>query len=154
MTTANELITPAVEAWIGRASPTQRIEVTRRDIIKYALATEQRLEKYRAGDEAPPMFLFSAHWPLTALQELGPDGRHAEPMLADLPLKRAMAGGVKQRYRRPVKPGDVLLVTRTVTDIYAKQGARGPLIFVVYDIRVTTEDEMPVMQQTLTGILR
>lgn len=150
----NDLITDDMRAWIGRSDPPQRFEVTRRDIIKYAIATEQRLDKYRRGDEAPPMFLFGADRPLAALAELGPDGLRRDTLTPELPLKRVMAGGIKQRYYRPIRPGDVLLITRTLTDIYAKQGASGPLIFIVYEILVSTENGEEVMRETQSRINR
>ena len=43
---AGGLITPQIRQWIGRSGEPQRLEVTRRDIVKYAIATQQRLEKY------------------------------------------------------------------------------------------------------------
>ena len=148
------LLNDDIRAWIGRSDAPQTIEVTRRDIIKYALATEQRLRRYRDGDEAPPMFLFGADRPLTALAELGPDGLRQDGLLPPLPLKRVMAGGVKQRYHRAIVPGDVLKITRTVSDIFEKQGASGPLIFVVYDIEVRDASGALVMQETQTRIIR
>jgi hydroxyacyl-ACP dehydratase HTD2-like protein with hotdog domain len=150
----SELITDEIRSWIGRADDPVRFEVSRRDIIKYSLATEQRMEKYLRGDEAPPMFLFGADRPLTAIDELGPDGLRRDSLLPDLPLKRIMAGGIKQTHHRPIVPGDVLLITRSITDIYAKQGSSGPLIFVVYDISATTEDGDLVMQQSQSRINR
>lgn len=150
----DELITAEIRAWIGRADAPIRFEVTRRDIVKYALATEQLQEKYLRGDEAPPMFLFGADRPLTALAELGADGLRRDSLLPDLPLKRVMAGGIKQRYYRAIRPGDVLLITRSISDIYAKQGSSGALIFVVYAINVTTEDGEMVMQETQSRINR
>ena len=148
------LLTEEIRAWIGRRDVPQRVEVTRRDIIKYAIATEQRLARYVNGDEAPPLFLFGADRPLTALAELGPDGLRADTLLPPLPLKRVMAGGVKQRYQRAIVPGDVLDITRNVSDILEKQGASGPLIFVVYDIEVRDAGGELVMQETQTRIIR
>jgi 3-methylfumaryl-CoA hydratase len=148
------LITDEIRGWIGRADPPVRFEVSRRDIIKYALATDQRNEKYLRGDEAPPMFLFAADRPLTPISDLGPDGLRREALLPDLPLKRVMAGGIKQRYHRPIKAGDVLIITRSISDIYEKQGSSGPLIFVFYDIKVTTEAGELVMQETQSRINR
>jgi 3-methylfumaryl-CoA hydratase len=148
------LITDEIRSWIGRADEPQRFEVSRRDIIKYALATEQLNEKYLRGDEAPPMFLFGADRPLTPIDELGPDGLRRDALMPDLPLKRVMAGGIKQRHHRPIVPGDVLMITRSITDIFEKQGASGPLIFVVYDIQVTTEDGEMVVQQSQSRINR
>lgn len=150
----SDLITDDMRAWIGKSAPTQRIEVTRRDIVKYAIATEQRLEKFTNGDEAPPMFLFGASVPLVPLHELGPDGLRADPLMPELPLKRVMAGGIRQRYHRPIRPGDVLLVTRALTDIYEKAGSSGPLIFIVYEIVTTTEDGELVMEETQSRINR
>ena len=148
------LLSDDIRAWIGRSDAPQRVEVTRRDIIKYAIATEQRLPRYLNGDQAPPMFLFGADRPLSALADLGPDGLRSDSLLPPLPLKRVMAGGVKQRYQRVLVPGDVLSITRTLSDIYEKQGASGPLIFVVYDIEVRDAAGEMVMHETQTRIIR
>jgi 3-methylfumaryl-CoA hydratase len=149
-----DLITDDIRAWIGSSDPPQRIEVTRRDIIKYSMATEQLLDKYLRGDEAPPMFLFGAQQPLTPLSELGPDGLRKDALLPDLPLKRIMAGGIKQAHQRALKPGDVVIITRTLTDIYEKQGSSGPLIFVVYEVEVKTEAGEAIMHETQSRIVR
>jgi 3-methylfumaryl-CoA hydratase len=150
----NELVTPEMRAWVGRAAPPVTIEVTRRDIVKYAHATGQRQRRFLAGDEAPPMFLFGADRPLCPLAELGPDGLRPDALVPDLPLKRVMAGGIKQRYHRPIVPGDVLTLERRIADIYAKQGASGPLIFVVYTLTVTDAAGLPVLEETQTRINR
>jgi 3-methylfumaryl-CoA hydratase len=148
------LITPEIRKWIGHSEAVGRIEVTRRDIVKYAVATEQRLDKYKRGDEAPPMFLFGAVRAIAPLDELGPDGLPKQTLLPDLPLKRVMAGGTKTKYHRPVKPGDVLVGTYTLTDIYEKQGSSGPLIFVVYKLEIETESGEPIVEETQTRIVR
>jgi 3-methylfumaryl-CoA hydratase len=150
----NELITPEIRAWVGRVEPTPRVEVTRRDIIKYAVATGQRQAKYLRGDEAPPMFLWGALRAVVPIDALGPDGLPPSSMLPELPLKRVMAGGTKTRYTRPVKPGDVLVGKRTLSDIYSKQGSSGPLIFVVVETQVETEAGEPIMRETQTRIVR
>ena len=148
------LVTPELRAWIGRSAPTQRVEITRRDIVKYSLATEQQAAKFLTGDEAPPMFLFAADRPLSGPQQLGPDGLAADVLLPRLPLPRVMAGGIKQRYHRVLKPGDVVFIKRTLTDIYEKQGASGPLIFIVYALEVTDADGERVLEETQTRINR
>jgi 3-methylfumaryl-CoA hydratase len=148
------LLNDEIRAWIGRSDVPQCVEITRRDIIKYALATEQQEARYLQGDEAPPMFLFGADRPLAALAQMGPDGLRPDTLLPTLPLKRVMAGGVKQRYHRALVPGDVVHLKRTLRDIYEKQGASGPLIFVVYEIDVTDAKGQLVMQETQTRIVR
>ena len=56
------LLTAEHLAWIDRSEPPVAVEVSRRDIVKYSIATEQVQHKYLVGDEAPPMFakLFSS----------------------------------------------------------------------------------------------
>ncbi len=154
MTAAETLITPEIRAWIGRSEAFAPIEVSRRDIMKYAVATEQRIEKYLRGDEAPPMFLYGLMFPIVPIARLGPDGLPQRALQPTLPLKRVMAGGTKTRYHRAVKPGDVLVGSLTLSDIYAKSGSTGPLLFVVYTLHVETANGEPVMDETQTRIAR
>ena len=100
------------------------------------------------------MFLFGTSMLICALDELGSDGLRRDTLLPDLPLKRVMAGGIKQRYHRPIRPGDVLLIQREITDIYEKQGSSGPLIFITYEITIKTEKGELVMQETQGRINR
>lgn len=149
-----ELISRQAKSWIGRSAPAQRIEVNRSDIIKYSIATEQKAEKYKCGDVAPPMFLYGALKPLVPMDQLGPDGITKDAFLPDLPLKRVMAGGTEMKFHRDVLPGDILIATRSLSDMTQKQGSTGPLIFITYDMRVETEAGVLVMEESQTRILR
>lgn len=149
-----ELISDEIRSWIGRSDPPVRVLVTRREIQKYAVATEQKLPKYLAGDEAPPMILFGLFREVFPLDKLGPDGLPGATLTPDLPLKRVMAGGTETEYFRPIKPGDELVATKTLTDIYEKQGKTGPLIFLVYEMKVETLDGKPVATEKQSRILR
>lgn len=148
------LIDDEARAWIGRSQPPVTVEATRRDIQKYSVATEQRRQKYLDGDEAPPMFLFGLLRPIVPLNQLGPDGIANDAFLPDLPLKRVMAGGVKMTFHRPIRAGDVLTATRTLSDIQEKQGSTGPLIFLTYDLNVVDAAGAPVVDERTTRIVR
>lgn len=148
------MIDEAARAWIGRSQPPVKVEVSRRDIQKYAVATEQTQQKYLDGDEAPPMFLFGLLRPIAPLDQLGPDGIARDDFLPDLPLKRIMAGGVKMQLHRPLRPGDKLVATRTLSGMEEKQGSTGPLIFVSYTLRVETEAGELVVEERSTRIAR
>lgn len=150
----SELISAEAKSWIGRSGEPQRVEINRSDIIKYSIATEQRQEKYLQGDEAPPMFMFGALRPLVPMDQLGPDGISVDKFLPELPLKRVMAGGTEMTFHRTVHPGDVIVATRSLSDIIEKQGSTGPLIFVVYDLRVEMEAGELVLEERQTRILR
>jgi 3-methylfumaryl-CoA hydratase len=149
------LLTDEHRAWIGKPEPARSVEVSRRDIIKYAVATEQRQQKYLAGDEAPPMFIFNLFGTITELDNLRPDGlARGSGSGPKLPLQRIMAGGTEIHQYRPIRPGDRLIGTQQITDMYEKQGSTGPLIFTVRTLSVTTESGEPVLDEIQTGIAR
>ena len=148
------MVSDEARSWIGRSQPPIHMEVARRDIQKYAVATEQRQQKFLDGDEAPPMFLFGLLRPIVPLEGLGPDGIARDGFLPDFPLKRIMAGGTEMTYHRPLRPGDKLIATKTLADIQEKQGGSGPLIFVSYDLTVETEDGEVVVEERSTRIIR
>jgi 3-methylfumaryl-CoA hydratase len=150
----SQLITDEIKSWIGRSDEPVEFEVSKRDIVKYAIATEQKLQKYITGEEAPPMFLFGADRPLTSMNKLGPDGLRRDSLIPELPLKRVMAGGVKKKYYGKIKPGDILTIERTISDIFEKTGKTGPLIFVVYQINVKNQNGELVLQEEQTRINR
>jgi hydroxyacyl-ACP dehydratase HTD2-like protein with hotdog domain len=148
------LLSPELLSNIGKSAPPKKELVSRRDIRKYSVATEQRLGKYLNGDEAPPMFHIALFWDVVEQDKLLEDGLSIDSLLPEFPLKRAMAGGWKIDYHRPIYPGDELVSSRTLTDIYEKQGSRGPLIFYEITTRIETGSGEPVLTEKITRILR
>ena len=148
------LLSEDLLANIGRSSEPRRDLVTRRDIRKYAVATSNRQRKYLDGDEAPPMFHVPLFWDVVELDQLSPDGVSIDTLLPKFPLEKAMAGGLQIEYHKPVYPGDWLTATRTLTDIYEKQGRSGPLIF--YEVVMDIHDDAGelVIREKTTRILR
>ncbi|MBT3412329.1 MAG: hypothetical protein HOH70_09910 [Halieaceae bacterium] len=139
---------------IGLRSEPRRELVTRRDIRKYAVATGNRQRKYLDGDLAPPMFHVPLFWDVVELDQLTPDGVSIDTLLPKFPLEKAMAGGLNIDYHLPVRPGDWLTATRTLTDIYEKVGRSGPLIFYEVVMDVVNEDDELVIREKTTRILR
>ena len=139
---------------IGRESEPHRELVTRRDIRKYAIATDNRQRKYLNGDQAPPMFHVALFWDVVELGQLTPDGVSVDRLLPKFPLEKAMAGGLKIEYLKPVYPGGWLTATRTLTDIYEKSGRSGPLIFYEVVMDIVGDDGETVIRETTTRILR
>jgi hydroxyacyl-ACP dehydratase HTD2-like protein with hotdog domain len=148
------LLTPELLSNIGKSVPPREELVTRRDIRKYSVATGQRLEKYLQGDQAPPMFHIALFWDVVELDQLIGDGLSVDTLLPEFPLKRAMGGGWKIAYHKPIFPGDVLVATRTLTDIYEKVGRQGPLIFYEVIMEIENEAGEPVLTDKTTRILR
>ena len=65
-----------------------------------------------------------------------------------------MAGGLDITYHKPIKPGDWLTATRTLTYIYEKAGRSGPLIFYEVLMEVRDDDGELVVTEKTTRILR
>ena len=139
---------------VGRTSEPHREIVTRRDIRKYAIATDSRQAKYLSGDEAPPMFHVSLFWDVVPLDELSPDGVSIDSLLPTFPLKKAMAGGLKIDYFRTIRPGDWLTATRTLSAIYEKAGRSGALIFYEVVMDIMDDESRLVIREKTTRILR
>lgn len=145
---------PELLARIGRTSPSQTEVVTRRDIQKYAVATGQRLRKFVEGDEAPPTFHVALFWPVVPLGELLSDGVANDPLFPEVRGMRPLAGGLKLEFHRPIRPGDVLTCTRTLADIYVKQGSAGSLVFIEVVMHVVNASQEPVLTERTTRILK
>lgn len=150
----NSLLSDELLLNIGRSTEPQREFVTRRDIRKYSVATGQRLQKFLAGDEAPPLYHMALFWDVVELGELNADGVSVDRLIPELPLKRAMAGGLKVDYYQPIRPGDTLIAVRTLSDIYEKRGASGALIFYEVVMAVVNDSNEPVLTQKTTQIMR
>ena len=148
------LLSDDLLANIGRTSEPRREQVTRRDIRKYAVATGNRQRKYLDGDQAPPMFHVPLFWEVVELEQLTPDGVSIDTLLPKFPLEKAMAGGLKIEYHRPIFPGDWLTATRTLTDIYEKQGRSGPLIFYEVVMAIVNVDGELVIRGHTPRLLR
>lgn len=148
------VLTPELKANIGRIAPPRTEVVTRRDIRKYAIATNQRQRKYLDGDEAPPLYHVALFWDVVELEELTPDGVSVDALLPKFPLEKAMAGGLNITYHDRIRPGDVLVGERALTDIYEKEGRSGPLIFYEVVLEVRRPNGSPVITEKTTRILR
>lgn len=148
------LISEEARSAVGKSETFGPTKISRREIQKYSAATQQRVERFRDGDEAPPMFLFGVVRPILEAGELEDDGLAVDRLIPELPLKRVMAGGTKMRLHRPVRAGDTIVATRTLVDLYEKQGRSGPLLFAVTEIRASTQDGELLSVEKQTRILR
>lgn len=139
---------------VGTSTSPVTEEVTRREIKRYAVATRQRMPKYINGDEAPPLFFTRFFEHIPSLEDLQPNGQTADPLTHGLPLKRQMAGGSEIRFHRPIRPGNTLTAVRTLTGLEEKEGRSGTILFCTIEMRVTDQENRPVVTEKHTRILR
>jgi hydroxyacyl-ACP dehydratase HTD2-like protein with hotdog domain len=148
------LLSAELLSCIGRSSAPRTEIASRREIRKYSIATGWKKKKYLDGDEAPPLFHLALFWDMVELDHLTPDGVSIDGLLPKFPLEKAMAGGLSIDYFRPIKASDILVATRTLTNIYEKAGSQGPIIFYEVVMNVETEAGEPVLSEKTTRLLR
>jgi hydroxyacyl-ACP dehydratase HTD2-like protein with hotdog domain len=150
----NGLLSEELLSHIGRTSAPRTEIASRREIRKYSIATGWTKKEYLDGDVAPPLFHLALFWDMVELDQLSPDGVSIDRLLPKFPLEKAMAGGLNIEYFRPIRAGDVLVATRTLTNIYEKAGSQGPIIFYEVVMRVETEAGDLVLTEKTTRLLR
>ncbi len=163
---SESLITDEIRSWIGREVPPWTIEVTRRDVARFAVATddlnplyldEDRAKQSRYGGLiAPPLFYMAPLTEPVPETELRTDGLPFEGKfpVPPTPLPRLMDGGTEVEFLQPVRVGDVLTGRSQVTDIYQKEGRSGPLIFVQRETTFTNQNGELVLIEKGATILR
>ncbi len=163
---SESLITDEIRSWIGREAPPWTVEVTRRDVTRFAVATddlnplyldEERARNSRYGGLiAPPLFYMAPLTEPVPETELRPDGLPFEGKfpVPPTPLPRLMDGGTEVEFLQPIRVGDVLTGRSKITDIYQKNGRSGPLIFVQRETTFTNQRGEIVLIEKGASILR
>ncbi len=108
---------PLDKSLIGAESEPELFTVERGAIRKFADAIGDPNPIYQRGDVAPPTF------PTTFRVRI--------PGLADIDPSRFIHGNEEYMYERPLRAGDVVMVTRKVTDLFVKEGRLGQMTFVI-----------------------
>jgi len=160
------LITDEVRSWIGREAPPWTIQVTKLDIRRFAVATDDlnplyldeehaRQSRY-GGLIAPPLFYMAPLTDPVPETELRKDGlpREGRFPIPPVPLERLVDGGTEVEFFAPIRPGDTLTAGTKIADIYQKEGKSGPLVFVVRETTYTNQRGEKVVVEKGTAILR
>jgi 3-methylfumaryl-CoA hydratase len=116
--------------WIGRAEERHDV-VSAAPLAALAALLDRDEPRPRDGDPAPPL----AHWlyflPAYRQSEAGPDGHAARgEFLPPAPLARRMWAGSRLEFHRPLRVGSDVSRLSRITDVAAKAGRSGPLLFV------------------------
>jgi hydroxyacyl-ACP dehydratase HTD2-like protein with hotdog domain len=160
------VITEEARRWAEQDYPDYAFAVNERDIQKYAHAIGEtdrihfdREAAIEAGyDEivAPPFFpyvirMHASH--LVGRDQLEPDGS-ASADVPPLNTTKAMAGEITIDLGEPVLAGDVVKVTKRITDLFEKEGRSGTLVFVKMEFTFTNQRGDLVAREEFTRIYR
>jgi 3-methylfumaryl-CoA hydratase len=128
-----------LRGWIGKTA-----EVT--DTITPQLAKALRATLFldvgepKTGDPAP----HTTHWclgqPVFPMSMLGPDGHPTKGgFLPPVPLPRRMWAGGEINFKEPLRVGDDVTRSSTISDVTVKSGSTGTLCFVAVEHSITTQ---------------
>ena len=120
-----------LRSWIGREEVAEDV-VTPVPVAALAATLDRDDPKPQPGDELPPLW----HWlyllPIVRQSELTPDGHPPRGgFLPPVSLPRRMWAGARFEFDRPLRIGEAIVRKSTISDVSAKEGRSGPLIFVL-----------------------
>ena len=123
------LLTPEVKALVGRAMWDPETALVREsDILRYheALGDPMIVRDDAGVLLAPPLFLPPFHHGGT----IGEDGRRRKPgeLEIPLPLPRRLMAGCNVSFGVPIRAGDTITATTTITGMTEKVGSSGPML--------------------------
>ena len=94
-------------------------------------ATLDRDLQFAEGDPLPPPWHWLYFVSMSPMAETGPDGHPTRGgFLPPVPLPRRMWAGSRMEFFRPLRVGDSIRRVSEITDVGAKEGRSGPLVFV------------------------
>ncbi len=169
MTESSGVLTEEILSYIGREGPDETVAFHREEMIRYANAVtltpapnplfidDSAASASPFGAIIAPFQFYSIPFTVMAppamLKEDGipASGGLFSVELPPVPLPRTMAGGLKVRYRRPVRDGDVLTRRTRLAAITERQGKSGPLVFTTMETtyRDESERDVVVVEQTI-----
>ncbi len=119
-----------LKTWIGRTE-------TRKDLVTAVpldalCATLDRSDPQASrGTVVPPLWHWLYFLPVSPLSEAGPDGHPKRGgFLPPVPLPRRMFAGGRFEFHEPLKVGDEITRASRITNVSAKSGRSGTLVFV------------------------
>jgi 3-methylfumaryl-CoA hydratase len=119
-----------LRTWIGRTEAREDT-VTPVPVAALAAVLDRDDPPPRPGDPLPPLWHWLYFLPLHRQSELGPDGHPRRGgFLPPVPLPRRMWAGGRLTFHRPLRIGEAIRRTSTVTDVTHKAGRTGDLVFV------------------------
>jgi 3-methylfumaryl-CoA hydratase len=134
-------------SWIGRPVTREDV-VTRRLVDEFRATLSPHLFTPEQADIGPPGFHWCIALPAKDISELGPDGAEAKgTFLPPVPLPRRMWAGGQVETLRPLRVGQHVTRTSTITDVKQREGRTGSLCFISVTHDISTQGELAIRER-------
>jgi 3-methylfumaryl-CoA hydratase len=101
-----------------------------------------RTSRFEHGDPLPPPWHWLYFLAMEPLADVGPDGHPRRGgFLPPVPLPRRMWAGSRMEFFRPLRIGDAIRRESHITDVNAKEGRSGTLVFVTVRHEIASGNE-------------
>lgn len=151
-----------LQPWIGKHLETKTYRVTAEDIKRWAYITDSLNplwldEQYAkttswGGIIAPPTFAMSPY-DVLPISQYPEDGQFT--IGPDVGLNRKIAGGIKWRFFKPIRPGDTITEDTLIEDMRLQDGQRsGPMIVWTTLTKFTNQHGETVAERRFVHIRR
>ena len=119
-----------LKEWVGKSEEAADA-ATATPFAALAATLDRPAERPMAGTALPPLWHWLYFLPLHRQSDIGPDG-HAKRggFLPPVPLPRRMWAGSQLEFHAPLRVGDAIARTSTITEVTEKSGRTGRLVFV------------------------
>ena len=116
--------------WVGRTE--QRLDtITAAPLAALAATLDRDDPPPASGSAVPPLWHWLYFLPVARQSELGADGHPRRGgFLPPVSLPRRMWAGGRLEFHAPIRIGDALSRTSTITDVRRREGKTGALVFV------------------------
>ena len=134
--------------WIGRTETVSDI-VTATPCAALSAMLDLAPERPAAGTPLPALWHWLYFLPLPRQSDIGPDGHATRGgFLPPVPLPRRMWAGSQFAFVKPLRMGDAIARTSTITSVTEKSGRSGPLVFVKvkHEIRCNRETDISLSE--------
>lgn len=127
----DDFSTASFSEWIGRVQ--SGTDVITPELVRRYNAIFSTGEDANIGDTAPPTIHWCLARPAIAADRIGEDGHPVRGLLLPpVPLQRRMWAGSTLTFIRPLSVGAEVRIVSRLTDIQAKTGGRGNLVFLTF----------------------
>ena len=119
-----------IKTWVGRSDTVHDI-IGATPVVALTATLDHPAAPVLPGSALPTLWHWLYFLPMHRQSEIGADG-HAKRggFMPPVPLPRRMWAGSQFEFHAPVRVGDAVARTSTITDVTQKQGRSGKLVFV------------------------
>lgn len=129
--------------WVGRQD--QGCDVITTEQVRAIAATLDHDRFPNEGDALPPLWHWAFFRPTARARDIGPDGHpKLGGFMPPVPLPRRMWVGGDLRFHGQIKIGAPVTRETTITDVTAKSGKGGALVFLTLTHKIYAADSLAV----------